>query len=93
MNRLFVALAGALMIAIPYGAASHECDAPKQETIIHPTSGTYIYVADREAPTETDPASIGEWTETNGIEGLQTKQCVVGGHRWFGADTKSDVLA
>lgn len=91
MKSLFTLLAASLMLApIPIVAATHtgcHTHAP-QEGIEHPLEkGRYFMLS-------TETRKIGEWTEGNGIAGLQTEDCFYGttGVMMYTRDRPSTVL-
>lgn len=90
MKSLPIALmASMLLAALPFAVADHapcHVHAP-QEGMAHPLrTGHYIMVSLE------DTRKIGEWVDSNGIPGLQTSACLVGGIQVYSRDTPSMVL-
>lgn len=88
MKSLFPALVLSLLLA-PVAVASHSgCYThPPREGIANPLKpGTYLLL------TSTDTSKIGEWSEVNGIQGLQTDLCMLGSIKAYGRDHPSMVL-
>lgn len=88
MKALYAALAISLVAAaVPIALAEENCDAdPPSEGFAHPTQkGRYLYIVDGDGGFDLD--KFGEWSESNGIDGLQTEDCFYRGNHMALPDT------
>jgi hypothetical protein len=93
MKLLLAALTlSALVVLVPTGSAGNCAETPPSEGFAHPTkTGRYLYLLSPQG--RFDATKIGEWAETNGVDGLQTERCFFVGQEWHRADKRADVLA